>query len=70
ALVDLQTVLELPVKPRRIEAFDISNIVGTSATGSMIVFEHGKPKKTDYRHYKIRTVQKPDDVAMMTELLS
>lgn len=69
ALVDLQTVLELPEKPRRIEAFDISNIVGTAATGSMIVFKYGKPKKTDYRHYKIRTVQKPDDVAMMTELL-
>lgn len=69
ALVDLQTVLELPEKPKRIEAFDISNIVGTAATGSMIVFEYGKPKKTDYRHYKIRTVQKPDDVAMMTELL-
>ncbi|MFQ6126343.1 MAG: excinuclease ABC subunit UvrC [Candidatus Heimdallarchaeota archaeon] len=69
ALADLQTALELLVKPRRIEAFDISNIGGTAASGSMIVLEDGKPKKTDYRHYKIRTVQMPDDVAMMTELL-
>jgi len=69
ALADLQSELELPENPRRIEAFDISNIVGTAASGSMIVFEHGKPKKADYRHYKIRTVQKPDDIAMMTELL-
>ena len=69
ALADLQSELELPENPRRIETFDISNIVGTAASGSMIVFEHGKPKKADYRHYKIRTVQKPDDVAMMTELI-
>ena len=69
ALTDLQTFLDLPAKPKRIEAFDISNISGTAASGSMIVFEHGKPKKADYRHYKIRTVQKQDDVAMMTELI-
>jgi len=69
ALDTLQTFLEIPHPITRIEAFDISNIAGTAATGSMVVFENGKPKNMEYRHYKIQTVSKPDDVAMMTELL-
>ncbi|MBI2485249.1 GIY-YIG nuclease family protein [Candidatus Uhrbacteria bacterium] len=53
----------------RIEAYDISNISGTSAVGSMVVFEHGKPAKDKYRRFKIRTVKGANDVAMMEEVL-
>ncbi len=69
ALEELQKALNLAKAPKRIEAFDISNIMGTSATGSMVVFENGKPKNSDYRHYKIQSIKKPDDVGMMAELL-
>lgn len=54
----------------RIEAFDISNISGFESVGSMIVYERGKPKRSDYRKFKIRTVQGPDDYASMDEVLS
>ena len=53
----------------RIEAYDISNISGTSATGSMVVFEEGKPAKDKYRKFKIRSVVGPNDVAMMEEMM-
>ncbi|MCR4314690.1 MAG: excinuclease ABC subunit UvrC [Candidatus Uhrbacteria bacterium] len=53
----------------RIEAYDISNISGTSATGSMVVFEEGKPAKDKYRKFKIKTVVGPNDVAMMEEMI-
>lgn len=53
----------------RIEAYDISNISGTSATGSMVVFEEGKPAKDRYRKFKIKTVVGPNDVAMMEEMI-
>ena len=53
----------------RIEAYDISNISGTSATGSMVVFEEGKPVKDKYRKFKIKTVVGPNDVAMMEEMM-
>lgn len=53
----------------RIEAFDISNISGFSSVGSMIVYEQGKPKKNDYRKFKIKGVQGPDDYASMKEVL-
>lgn len=54
----------------RVEAFDISNISGTSAVGSMVVFERGRPKKSAYRKFRIKTVQGSNDVAMMREVLS
>ncbi|TAL49777.1 hypothetical protein EPN81_04755 [Patescibacteria group bacterium] len=53
----------------RVEAYDISNISGTSATGSMVVFEEGKPVKDKYRKFKIKTVSGPNDVAMLEEML-
>lgn len=53
----------------RIEAYDISNISGTSATGSMVVFEEGQPAKAKYRKFKIKTVVGPNDVAMMEEIM-
>ncbi|MDD6073590.1 MAG: excinuclease ABC subunit UvrC [Otoolea sp.] len=55
---------------RRIEAYDISNISGFESVGSMIVYEDGKPKRNDYRKFKIRTVQGPNDYASMREVLT
>lgn len=55
-------------EPYRIEGYDISNISGTSAVGSMVVFEDGQPNKDEYRKFKIRTVFKPNDVGMLTEV--
>lgn len=52
------------------EAYDISNISGFESVGSMIVYEKGKPKRSDYRKFKIRTVQGPDDYASMEEVLT
>lgn len=54
----------------RVEAFDISNISGFESVGSMIVYEKGKPKNSDYRKFKIRTVKGPDDYASMEEVLT
>ncbi len=54
----------------RIEGYDISNISGTSATGSMVVFENGKPNKNEYRKFKIKTLTTPNDVGMMKEVMS
>ena len=53
----------------RIEGYDISNISGTSAVGSMVVFEDGEPNKAEYRKFKIKTVFEPNDVGMITEVL-
>lgn len=53
----------------RVEAYDISNISGTSAVGSMVVFENGKPNKALYRKFKIKTVQGSNDFAMMEEVM-
>ena len=57
-------------KVDRIEAFDISNISGTLAVASMVVFEQGKPKKNSYRKFRLKTVTGPDDYASMKEVLS
>ncbi len=54
----------------RMEAFDISNISGVHSVGSMVVFEQGKPKRTDYRKFKIKTVEGPNDYASMEEVLT
>lgn len=54
----------------RVESYDISNISGFQAVGSMVVFENGRPRKSDYRKFRIRTVQGPDDYASMREVLT
>lgn len=54
----------------RMEAYDISNISGFQSVGSMVVYEHGKPKRSDYRKFKLRTVSGPDDYASMHEVLT
>ncbi|MGQ9595028.1 MAG: excinuclease ABC subunit UvrC [Anaerolineae bacterium] len=69
AMGELQAALGLPDPPNRIEAYDISNIQGTLATGSMVVFVQGKPHKSAYRRFRIRTVEGADDYAMMREVL-
>lgn len=68
-LQELQRALLLTEPPKRIEAYDISNIQGTNAVGSMIVFERGLPKKGDYKKFKIATVKGTNDVAMLQEVL-
>ena len=69
ALQQLQDELELPSLPKRIECYDISNIQGTSAVGSMVVFEDGTPKKSEYRRFRIKGVDGQNDFAMMQEVL-
>ncbi|MBX4187967.1 MAG: excinuclease ABC subunit UvrC, partial [Candidatus Doudnabacteria bacterium] len=69
SLKELQRVLELTQLPGRMECFDISNIQGTNAVGSMVVFDYARPKKEEYRKFKINTKQTPDDFAMMKEML-
>ncbi len=69
ALSELETELKLPSTPNRMEAYDISNIQGTSAVGSMVVFENGKPKTSNYRRFKIKTVEGANDYAMLQEVL-
>jgi excinuclease ABC subunit C len=70
ALEGLQQALGLDVPPVRIECFDISNLGGTHTVASMVVFEGGAPKKSDYRRFKIRTTEgAPDDFASMAEVL-
>ena len=56
--------------PRHIECFDNSNIQGTNPVASCVVFRNGKPSKKDYRHFKIKTVEGPDDFASMREVLT
>lgn len=69
AVKEIATLLGLE-KVNRMEAFDISNISGFENVGSMVVYEKGKPKKSDYRKFKIKTVSGPDDYACMKEVLS
>ncbi|MDI6742829.1 MAG: excinuclease ABC subunit UvrC, partial [Smithella sp.] len=70
ALRMLQEKLSLTRFPRRLECYDISNISGQYAVGSMVVFQDGEPDKNSYRRYRIRSLPDPDDYAMMRELLS
>jgi excinuclease ABC subunit C len=70
ALDGLQRALGLDALPVRIECFDISHIGGTYTTASMVVFEGGAPKKSDYRRFTIRQVDSGDDYAAMAEVLS
>ncbi|MBN1401620.1 MAG: excinuclease ABC subunit UvrC, partial [Anaerolineae bacterium] len=69
ALAELQAALDLPNPPSRIECFDISNIQGTAATGSMVVFVQGAPSKGDYRRFRIKSVEGADDYASMAEVV-
>ncbi len=69
ALRSLQEVLDLPEPPLRIEAFDISTLQGTNTVSSMVVLEDGLPKRSDYRRFKIRTIQGQDDFAAMEETI-
>lgn len=72
ALDGLQEALQLDALPLRIECFDISNLMGTHTTASMVVFEGGVPKKSDYRRFNVRGGEEgvPDDFASMEEVLS
>ena len=70
AMDELQEALSLPRLPRRIECYDISNIQGSNAVGSMVVFEEGKPKSGHYRRFKIKSVEGVDDYSMMREVLT
>lgn len=69
ALKELAAYLNLPLI-ERIESFDISNTAGFESVGSMVVYEKGKPKKADYRKFKIKTIKGPDDYASMYEVLT
>ena len=69
AMKEIEQLLGLP-DLQRLEAFDISNISGFLSVGSMVVFEEGKPKKNDYRKFKLKTITGPDDYASMYEVLS
>ncbi len=69
ALEELQEVLNLAAPPYRIECYDISNTQGTNSVGAMVVFEAGRPKNSEYRRFKIKTVQGPNDFASLQEML-
>jgi excinuclease ABC subunit C len=69
ALAEIENELQLPHSPSRMECYDISNIQGSAAVGSMVVFENGKPKSSLYRRFRIKTVSGADDYAMLQEVL-
>ncbi|MFU0824113.1 excinuclease ABC subunit UvrC [Clostridium sp.] len=69
-LEELAEVLDMEELPHRIEAYDISNIQGVDSVGTMVVFEDGKPKNSDYRRFKIKTVKGADDYESMREILT
>lgn len=68
-MAQMKKDLRMPVEPRYIECFDNSNIQGTNPVAACVVFRNGKPFKKDYRHYKIKTVEGPDDFASMEEVV-
>ncbi len=70
ALEEIQEALELPTAPLRIECYDISNLQGTEVVASMVVFEDGLPRKSEYRRFIIRSVDGQNDVAAMHEVIS
>jgi len=69
AMTEIERELHLPRLPSRMECYDISNIQGKIAVGSMVVFEKGKPKSSHYRRFRIKTVSGADDYAMLQEVL-
>lgn len=68
-LLEWRKLLELEKAPQRIEGFDISNTGGDESVGSMVVFENGRPHKEEYRKFKIKTVEGPNDVASLQEVI-
>lgn len=71
AVIKLQEILHLPRRPERMECFDISHNQGAETTGSMVVFENGRPNKKEYRKFKLQTTQgMPDDFKSMAEVMS
>jgi excinuclease ABC subunit C len=66
---EVKKLLNLPAVPVRIEGYDISNIQGTNAVGSMVVFEGGRPRKDQYRKFRIKVVEGIDDYSMIQEVL-
>ena len=69
AMAEVQAALDLPRLPRRIECTDISNISGTLAVGSLITFVDGQPRRSEYKRFRIRSVEGADDYAMLREVL-
>jgi excinuclease ABC subunit C len=69
-LKELQDALDLPRLPTRIECYDISNTQGTAMIGSMVVFVHGVPKKSDYRRFNIKDIEGPNDFESMRQTLT
>jgi excinuclease ABC subunit C len=70
AMLALQDALGLPEAPLRIECFDISNLQGTEIVGSMVVMEDGIPKRSDYRRFKVKSLDGQDDFGAMEEVLT
>jgi excinuclease ABC subunit C len=70
ALEEIQEALDLPDAPLRIECYDISNLQGTEVVGSMVVFEDGLPRKSEYRRFVVRGVEGQNDVASMHEVIT
>ena len=70
ALQEIQDVLELPEAPLRIECYDVSNLQGTEIVASMVVFEDGLPRKSEYRRFAVRGTDGQDDTAWMHEVLT
>lgn len=68
-LTEVRDLLGLSALPTRIECFDVSNTQGSHSVGAMVVFEHGEPKKSRYRKFKIKTVEGANDVASIQEVL-
>ena len=69
ALEEIKDLIGLNERPRRIEAYDISNISGVESVGSMVVFEDGDAKKSDYRKFRIKSVIGPDDYSSLKEVI-
>jgi excinuclease ABC subunit C len=68
-MTQMKTDLRMPVEPRHLECFDNSNIQGTNPASACVVFKNGKPSKSDYRKFNIKTVEGPDDFASMEEVV-
>jgi excinuclease ABC subunit C len=70
ALKELQDALDLPDAPLRIECYDVSNLQGTEVVASMVVFEDGLPRKSEYRRFSVRGTEGQDDTAWMNEVIT
>ena len=70
AVRDLQRELGLPISPRRMICFDNSNLLGTFAVSSMVCFHDGRPDRANYRRFRVRTVDQPDDFETMREVIT